>query len=150
MVKTLVAASIAWPVLLGSVLWQRIDGVHPLLTSFVYVSASRICHQIPERSFHTAGKQWPVCARCTGLYLSAPFGALSALLWLRRRQPPDAARVRVWLAVAAVPTAITLTLEWSGLAAPGNLVRLVSALPFGAAVAWALVVTAAGSRRSIR
>lgn len=28
-----------------------------------------ICHQKPERSFFWKGKQFPVCARCTGIYL---------------------------------------------------------------------------------
>lgn len=26
------------------------------------------CHQIPERSFFIAGRQFPLCARCTGIF----------------------------------------------------------------------------------
>ena len=29
-----------------------------------------ICHRKPERSFHVKGHQFPVCARCTGFYIS--------------------------------------------------------------------------------
>lgn len=29
-----------------------------------------ICHRKPERSFHIKGHQFPVCARCTGFYIS--------------------------------------------------------------------------------
>ena len=29
-----------------------------------------ICHRKPERSFFYKGKQFPVCARCTGFYIS--------------------------------------------------------------------------------
>ena len=29
-----------------------------------------ICHRKPERSFHINGHQFPVCARCTGFYIS--------------------------------------------------------------------------------
>ena len=29
-----------------------------------------ICHRIPERSFFIKGYQFPVCARCTGFYIS--------------------------------------------------------------------------------
>jgi uncharacterized membrane protein len=35
-----------------------------------------ICHRQPERSFFYKGKQFPVCARCTGIhlgYFSYPF-----------------------------------------------------------------------------
>src|SRR5688572_7653719 len=45
------------------------------------------CHRIPERSFFWKGKQFPVCARCTGYhigYLSAPlflFNVISIDLW---------------------------------------------------------------------
>jgi len=28
------------------------------------------CHRKPERSFFWKGKQFPVCARCTGIYIS--------------------------------------------------------------------------------
>lgn len=33
------------------------------------------CHQLPERSFFINGKQFPVCARCTGVTI----GQLSAI-----------------------------------------------------------------------
>lgn len=29
-----------------------------------------ICHRMPERSFFIKGHQFPVCARCTGFYIS--------------------------------------------------------------------------------
>ena len=35
------------------------------------------CHQLPERSFFYKGKQFPVCARCTGVF----FGQLAALIY---------------------------------------------------------------------
>jgi uncharacterized membrane protein len=36
----------------------------PHKTKFEFVS----CHRIPHRSFFFRGKQFPVCARCTGIY----------------------------------------------------------------------------------
>jgi uncharacterized membrane protein len=45
------------------------------------------CHRIPERSFFWKGKQFPVCARCTGFhigYLTFPFFVFSVFtlnLW---------------------------------------------------------------------
>ncbi len=42
-----------------------------------------VCHRITERSFIVAGRQLPLCARCTGMYL----GVATAVLyfWLRGR-----------------------------------------------------------------
>jgi uncharacterized membrane protein len=46
------------------------------------------CHRLPERSFHWRGRQFPVCARCTGTlvgYLTYPaflVGAVAMPLWL--------------------------------------------------------------------
>ncbi|WP_458455685.1 DUF2085 domain-containing protein [Methanobrevibacter sp.] len=28
-----------------------------------------ICHRLPERSFFFKGRQFPVCSRCTGIYI---------------------------------------------------------------------------------
>ncbi|PWH17643.1 MAG: hypothetical protein DDG58_07680 [Ardenticatenia bacterium] len=42
-----------------------------------------VCHQLPERSFHLAGEQLPLCARCSGTFLGALAGFV--LLTLRRR-----------------------------------------------------------------
>ncbi len=44
-----------------------------------------ICHQIPDRSFHIAGHQLPLCARCTGIYMGALVGFALMMLWGRRR-----------------------------------------------------------------
>jgi uncharacterized membrane protein len=42
-----------------------------------------ICHRITERSFTIAGRQFPLCARCTGMYLGVFLVFL--LLWLNGR-----------------------------------------------------------------
>lgn len=41
------------------------------------------CHQMPERSFFVGGYQFPVCARCTGVY----FGALLSIFLFFRIKP---------------------------------------------------------------
>lgn len=143
--KALVAAAIVWPLAAGGAVWHRAS--HPddrpaLGAAVVYLAGGRICHQRPERSFATRGVQWPVCARCSGLYLAAPFGALA--LFARRR---SSAPLRL-LALAAIPTALTLLWEWGGMGTPSNLIRFTTALPLGAAVMWVLVQVA-GTRESI-
>jgi uncharacterized membrane protein len=44
-----------------------------------------ICHRIPERSFILAGRQLPLCARCTGTFLGAVLGLTVMLILGRRR-----------------------------------------------------------------
>ena len=45
-----------------------------LFSEFIFAVGSVICHQRPDRSFFVDGHQLPVCARCTGLYLSSGAG----------------------------------------------------------------------------
>ncbi len=139
---SLIVAAFLWPAVLGAATWELTQGRTPAWTAVVYAAASRVCHQRSERSFHTDGVKWPVCGRCSGLYLSAPIGALAAAVALRRRRAMP--RQLLWLAVAAVPTAATLVIEWLGLAPVNNLGRAIAALPLGAMIAFVLVRTAAG------
>ena len=46
----------------------------------------------------------------------------------------------------AVPTAVALAIELSGLAAPSNLARAMTALPLGAAIAYVIIREAADAR----
>jgi uncharacterized membrane protein len=45
------------------------------MTKIEFVS----CHKLPERSFFYKGKQFPVCARCTGIYVG--YLIFIPLLW---------------------------------------------------------------------
>jgi uncharacterized membrane protein len=145
MVKVLVAASIAWPLLLGGALWHRTAHGLSAWTGVAYVAASRICHQRPERSFHTAGVQWPVCGRCSGLYLGAPLGAMAAL-WLGRRR---GSRGLGALMLASVPTIATLILEWTGVVQVTSGLRAVAAVPLGALIAYVIVRGVQGTPRAM-
>jgi uncharacterized membrane protein len=117
----------------------------PVWTTVLYAAASGICHQIPERSFHTGEVNWPVCARCTGLYMAAPFAAIFAFRRRRRRAAP---RLEPWqvVMIAAIPTALTLAWEWGGMGTPSNLWRFATALPLGAVVTWVLIDVTRHSR----
>jgi uncharacterized membrane protein len=106
--------------------------------AIVYQGAGLICHQRPERSFHLAGVQLPVCGRCLGLYLSGALGAVIA--WFASRGG-TVGHGRLALFLASIPTALTVSLEFIGLIHPTNLVRALSALPLGAAAAWIFVTS---------
>jgi uncharacterized membrane protein len=102
------------------------------LAAPIYGIGSLVCHQRPERSFHLAGIQLPVCGRCLGIYAGAAFGLIVPL----RRVD----RARRALSIAALPTIITLVVEWTGLADPGNVLRAAAGAILGAGVV-AVVVT---------
>jgi uncharacterized membrane protein len=62
----------------------------PALAGGDYVGAA-ICHRITDRSFAINGRQLPLCARCTGMYLGVAlaFGVLLlAGRWRRTDLPP--------------------------------------------------------------
>ncbi len=102
-------------------------------SAIVWLAGSFICHQRPERSFHAEGVQYPVCARCTGLYVAAPFGLLAVML-LRRRATATYRRWRYIVLIAAVPTVVSILLEQVG--GPSDTIsRMMAALPLGAALA---------------
>ena len=140
----------AFPAVLttAAVLWSAILLVAPYaLTSgnarlvsaaaTVYSAAGLICHQRSARSFHLVGVQLPVCARCSGLYMSGAFGAV--LAWVALRPPRAPLRSRNVLLLASVPTALSVILEWIGGIDPTNRGRFLCALPIGGAAAWIFV-----------
>ena len=107
-----------------------------LLVALIYSIGGVICHQRPERSFVWDGQQLPVCARCTGLYLSAAVGLFA---WFAvkaaRSWRPIAIDPRIALrviAVAAVPTAVSVASGAAGAWDGSNVTRALFAIPLGA------------------
>jgi uncharacterized membrane protein len=99
------------------------------------VVGALVCHQRIDRSFMLAGEPMPVCARCTGIYLSGALGAIAA--WLTVQSMPR--HTRALILAAAIPTLASVAVEWAGLVQPGNIVRALAALPVGAACGWIFV-----------
>ena len=119
-----------------------------LASEIIFSLGGLICHQRPERSFAWAGHQFPVCARCTGLYLSAVLGVAGWFIvkatsgWQARVIDPHLART-LFIA-AAVPTAISLASGALGIWDGSNVTRAVIALPLGAVAG--LVVAAVATK----
>jgi hypothetical protein len=55
---------------------------------------------------------------------------------------------RVLLVAAALPTALTVALEWIGWWAPSSLVRALTGVPLGVAVSLVVVAAATAARTS--
>lgn len=113
------------------------SAVHDL-AAVVYAMGHVLCHQQPARSFSWGGQPWPVCARCTGIYVGAAVGVLLAAV-LPRRRLPEATRVRRWLAASALPSVLTLVYEWTSGAMPGHGWRATAGGVMGS-VAAALII----------
>jgi uncharacterized membrane protein len=147
-----VASRAAAILLAGAVIWGAIVPVAPWVagavtpdsplallaaTGAAYHVGSILCHQRADRSFYSGTVQWPVCARCAGLYMSAGLGAL-VMFVVRRRigRAPRLTRNHLLLLVlgAAAPTAISWAAERTGLSATSNAWRATLAVPLGLAV----------------
>jgi Predicted membrane protein (DUF2085) len=157
--RAFLAMSIAWAVLvpLAPFAASKPAPAHFWygLAFAVYGAGSFICHQLPARSFHSWSAQWPVCARCTGIYFGAAMAAVVATV----RLPPSplrgfggpgkpdttyvtrmsTRRARGLLVAAALPTAVTLIYEWTTGDTPSNAIRALAGAPLGAAVVFLVV-----------
>jgi uncharacterized membrane protein len=139
-------AALAWVTLVLTAPVALSRGRLPAFTLGVYQAGALVCHQRPERSFHLAGVQLPVCARCFGLYLS---GAVGLTLASRSRRALSVRAARTLLAVAAVPIATTVALEWLGTIQTSNVQRMLTGLPLGFAAGVVIVRSLSGSRDAI-
>ena len=103
---------------------------HEFVALTIYKGFSKVCHQLPERSFYVAGHPFAVCARCTGLYA----GFTGALLIyplatsLNRTFTPP----RKWLLLAAIPMLVDVGLTFFGIWANTHSSRVFTGALLGA------------------
>ena len=45
-----------------------------------FLAVAFMCHQRPDRSFFIRGKQFPICARCTGILIGYVVGIVIAVI----------------------------------------------------------------------
>jgi len=141
MARTLAAMAVLWPLVQAASVAATIHRSDGIFTVIVQIVGSRVCHQRPERSFHTSGVQWPVCARCSGLYLGAAVGAwFGFAAWCRRWT--RGREITALLAATSLPTMVTWIAEWGFGLPVTNAARAVAALPLGAAIAATIVAVA--------
>jgi uncharacterized membrane protein len=103
---------------------------------------SAICGRIPDHSFHIAGRQLPLCARCTGTFTGALLGFAGLLLLGKRKaaQMPPAPVVGLLvgfiflMGIDGVNSYLTLLLGRPFLYQPHNLLRLATGTLHGLAL----------------
>ena len=125
----LTTLALGWSLLIVATPVAASTGRGTWAAAIAYQIGSLVCHQRPDRSFHLAGVQMAVCARCFGLYAAGAAGLLLAAGGFRDRWPSRANRLV--LAAAAVPIVATVALEWAGTIHTSNAVRMLSGLPLG-------------------
>jgi len=138
--RAFVGASILWALALPlaslAASQTPASNVGYVFAAAVYLIGSMVCHQLPARSFHVWMTQMPVCARCTGIYAGAAIAAVVGAAWPRVWRTANA---RLVLAVAAIPTGVTLVFEWTTGTTPPNALRAAAGVPLGAAAAFLVV-----------
>ena len=106
------------------------------------VAGSAVCGRLPDHSLHIAGRQLPLCARCTGTFLGIllGFGSLVVLGKRKTAQMPPAAVVALLvgfiflMAVDGVNSYLSLLLNRPFLYTPHNLLRLATGTLHGLAL----------------
>jgi uncharacterized membrane protein len=100
-----------------------------------------VCHRIEARSFHVHGRQMPLCARCTGMYLGAMLGLVYLSITTPRRTglPPLKVMILLGFFVAAfgidgVNSYLHFFPGFKGLYEPQNWLRLVTGTGIGIAI----------------
>lgn len=114
------------------------------LLKYIGLLLSGVCHQFPQHSFFVAGKQLPLCARCSGTYLGALLGFVT--LWRKGRMragrlPPAkvlavlAAFIAFW-AIDGLNSYFNFLTGRAILYPPSNLLRLTTGLGNGLALSF--------------
>lgn len=82
---------------------------------------STSCHQKRERSFFVKGYQFPVCARCTGLYIGYFLGIFNLILSINI----------YYLFSLTIPFVLDTTLQYGFNIMSNNFRRIISGILFG-------------------
>lgn len=95
----------------------------------------KLCHQIPERSFYFKTKQFPVCARCTGLAI----GSLSAV-FLLFHDIQYSFNLFCFSVLIMIPTLIDGYTQSIGLRKSNNFLRFFSSLIGGVGMVLFIII----------
>jgi len=106
------------------------------------VVGSAVCGRLPDHSFHLAGRQLPLCARCTGTFVGALLGfvGLFALGKRKAAQMPPAPVVGLLvgfiflMALDGINSYLSLVLNRPLLYEPHNILRLTTGALHGLAL----------------
>lgn len=99
---------------------------------FLYFLGRSVCHQIPERSFFIHNIQFPLCARCTGIYTGMFMGFLYILIRKRHKgNKPPSIKYVILMIIFLLPMIIDGLTSYLGFRSTNNNIRIITGLMFG-------------------
>ena len=110
-----------------------------------FAVGSSVCHQIPSHSYINSGTQFPLCARCSGLYLGSFIGLCYFFTLGKRKAIPKKSLLALLLtlflvwAADGVHSFLTDILNQSYIYETTNLTRLVTGFGMGLVMSTALL-----------
>ena len=90
-----------------------------------------ICHRLPDRTFKIKNRYFPVCARCTGLYI----GAFSYFIYVYFFYVDYTPTLIMIAFLMIIPTFLDGLTQFFGLRESNNILRLFTGLIGGVGVA---------------
>ena len=90
-----------------------------------------VCHQLPERSIFIEGKQLPVCARDTGIYIGSLISFLFILLSRKRRNAIPVRYISFTFVFFFILMGIDAFTSYLGIRITTNSIRLITGLLTG-------------------
>ncbi|MUV37557.1 uncharacterized protein JNUCC1_01363 [Lentibacillus sp. JNUCC-1] len=89
-----------------------------------------VCHRLPERSFFYRGRQFPLCARCTGILLGYVIGIVYGILF---------GAISFWIAaILMLPFVIDGSIQYAGKLESTNARRFVTGITGGIGIVFVL------------
>ncbi len=97
------------------------------LGGWIFLFFTKICHQIPERSFSCYGHTMAVCARCAGIYYGSFAGAILFPLFAEVINIIES-KTRMLFGVACFPIIIDVLFTRAGIINSSNVIRHITGL----------------------
>ncbi len=94
-----------------------------------------VCHQMPERSFFVGGRQLPVCARDTGIFMGFALTVLLSAALLKKNSF-QSVRIRLLLSLLILPALLDAATSYLHLRDTNNATRVITGVLAGVALAF--------------
>lgn len=124
-----------------------------LYKEILHVLGFGLCHQLPERSFIYGGVQFPVCARCTGIYVGIIVTLIILFVLYRGAQRTGVPGIPFFIGAAIAVGAMGFDgfASYLGYYETTNFVRVLTGIMFGSGMApviYSLLVESLAKHRS--